>query len=90
MVREADRAHRALYKMDGKPVRKYIVRDFKAWEKRQKIWRHNSFLGHCRMAQMNMRTMAEAMTATDEAKKIAMRIYVELEKLSEELKTRKE
>jgi hypothetical protein len=88
MVREAGR--RGLYKMDGKPVRKYIVRDFKAWEKRQKIWRHNSFFGHCRMAQRNMDAIAEAVTTTDKAMKIAMRIYVELEKLSTALKTRKE
>lgn len=58
--------------------------------KRQLIWRHNSFLGHAAMIQKTSETILQSLTATDEAKALADQINALSYKLSRALKTRKE
>lgn len=58
--------------------------------KRRRVWKHNSFLGHARMAEANMRAIRASGTASDLAKNIACRIECELELLLDALKTRVE
>jgi hypothetical protein len=57
-------------------------------EARKAVWRHNSFFGHCRMAESNMRAMLQSDTTTPEAKEIANRICCDLTLLRAALKTR--
>jgi len=57
-------------------------------QKRQKIWRHNSFLGHAAMMRQNARNIITADTPTDEAKDLAAQIESLAARLSEALKER--
>ena len=56
---------------------------------RRLIWQHNSFLGHCVMAQQNMQAIIDSRTATDEAKERATLIKAYLGQLAASLKERK-
>lgn len=58
-------------------------------EQRMKIWRHNSFLGHCQMTRINMLNIAEAETATDEAKELAEDIAILADELCAMLEKRR-
>lgn len=60
------------------------------WHKRQARWKHNSFLGHARMMQMQCKAILMSATATDEAKAIAVRIEQEAEMLADALRNRKQ
>lgn len=57
---------------------------------RQKIWRHNSFLGHARMMEMNLRNIIDADTTTDQTKFTARKILADVEHLKLSLKTRRD
>lgn len=59
------------------------------WHKRQARWKHNSFLGHARMMQVQCRIILCSTTATDEAKAIAVRIEQDAELLADALQNRK-
>lgn len=62
----------------------------KAWLTRQQVWRHNSFLGHARMMEMQCINICSSKTATDEAKKIAAKIGKLATELGEALRTRRD
>jgi hypothetical protein len=61
----------------------------RTWDRRQECWKHNSFLGHARMMQMNCQAILNSKTATEEAKAIAVRIENDAEMLETALKIRK-
>lgn len=48
---------------------------------RDRRWKHNSFFGHVRMAEMNMRSIAISETTTIAAKAKADKIIAELNEL---------
>lgn len=52
-------------------------------------WQHNSFIGHARMMQMQCKAILSSVTATDEAKAIAVRIEQDAEFLADALRSRK-
>lgn len=47
----------------------------KAWHDRQLRHNHNSFHGHANMMKANCNSIVSSITATDEAKVIAYKIY---------------
>lgn len=56
---------------------------------RQRIWRHNSFLGSTAMTASNMSSIIRSDTATPDAKHIASQIFDLTIALKEALKERK-
>lgn len=59
-----------------------------AWEKRQKIWRHNGFRGSARMMQMQCRSILDSETANKASKETATKILRLASDLYESLKLR--
>lgn len=59
-----------------------------AWEKRQRVWRHNSFLGFCVMADKNMLGIMQADSTTEYSKDLAGHVRQLLRELLESLKER--
>lgn len=59
-----------------------------AWLKRQRVHRHNSFVGHARMMQAQCQAIIEATSTTDEAKDDARLIYAHAADLAHALKKR--
>ncbi len=57
-------------------------------ERRLRAFKHNSYVGHARMMQMQANAIAYSSTATKEAKEIAYEIAVLAGKLEQYLKTR--
>ena len=57
-------------------------------ERRLRAFKHNSFVGHARMMQMQAHTITISNTTTKEAKEIAYEIAVLATKLERYLKTR--
>jgi len=64
------------------------VKDKNAMLARTRVWRHNSFLGQCKMAVANFRNMREADSITPECKSEIGNILFALEELYPKLKTR--
>lgn len=60
----------------------------KTSEARRRVWTHNSFFGHCKMAEKNMLAMIAATSTTPEAKDQANRIILELQQLHNLLQKR--
>lgn len=56
--------------------------------KRQRVWQHNSFLGHIAMGEAHMKMIIKSSTATTEAKETAYKIWSLYGKLSKQLKER--
>ena len=52
------------------------------------VWRHNSFFGHCRMMEAQLKIMIKAETTSIETKSIATDIEQLVRQLSRSLKTR--
>lgn len=59
------------------------------WQARQRRHRHNSYLGHCRMAMMNMNSIIVSDTTTVEAKQLAKRIHALATQLDSALRKRR-
>jgi hypothetical protein len=59
-----------------------------AAHKRMKVWRHNSFFGHCRMTHAQMGAVLGAPTTTPEAKALAFQIQQLAGQLAAALKER--
>ena len=59
-----------------------------AFEKRQRVWRHNSFRGQARMAEINLKNMMESDSLSKEAKHCAAQAIGYITVLSVALKTR--
>ena len=57
-------------------------------ERRLRVFKHNSFVGHARMMMMQAQNIAISDTTTKEAKEIAYEIAVLATKLERYLKTR--
>ena len=57
-------------------------------ERRLRAFRHNSFMGHVRMMQMQAQNIATSDTTTEETKQIADQIYDLADKLSGSLAKR--
>ena len=57
-------------------------------ERRLRAFRHNSFMGHARMMQMQLLAMCQSGTTTEETKQIAAQIAELASKLEQSLKTR--
>lgn len=57
-------------------------------ERRKRVWRHNSFIGHATMMQRQAQNMLEADSTSYLAKSIARRISELSADLAKELKTR--
>ena len=55
---------------------------------RRRIWRHNSFLGHAKMMEANLRNIAEADSTSSEAKRIARLMLLQVALLAPALKER--
>lgn len=60
----------------------------KKGEEKRRIWHHNSFFGHARMAEANMFSIIRADSTTPEAKATAEQIAGLARKLRTQLKTR--
>jgi hypothetical protein len=60
------------------------------WTKRQRVWRHNSFRGQARLAEINLRNMLDSDSLTYNAKTRAIKALFHIRHLLEELKTRKD
>jgi hypothetical protein len=58
------------------------VKSLKSWDQRQRIWRHNSFLGHAALMKRNAQNIFEADSTSRDARLIAKEIY----RLASELK----
>lgn len=56
--------------------------------KRMRIWKHNTFQGHCSMADKNLQTIIESDSVTDEARKLAAEIREKVQALRELIKVR--
>ena len=83
MIEHHKKALKALEK-PRKPVSEEV------FQKRMRVWRHNSFTGYVSMLQKNMRTILSSSSATDEAKtKVNQMLELSFE-LAELLKTRKD
>ena len=59
-------------------------------EQRKRIWRHNSFFGHCAMGTVHMQAIYNAKTTTEESRDLARQIHELLTQLSASLRTRKD
>ena len=57
-------------------------------ERRLRAFRHNSFMGHARMMQMQLLHMYQSDTTTQEAKHLAQEMYAKCYLLLASLKTR--
>ena len=57
-------------------------------ERRLRAFRHNSFMGHARMMQLQAHNIATSNTITEETKQIADQIAELASKLERSLKTR--
>ena len=57
-------------------------------ERRLRAFKHNSFVGHARMMQMQAQNIATSDTTTEETKQIAYQIAELASKLERSLKTR--
>ena len=57
-------------------------------ERRLRAFKHNSFVGHVRMIQMQLLTMYESDTTTQEAKQLAQEMHAMSYLLLASLKTR--
>lgn len=57
-------------------------------ERRLRAFRHNSFMGHVRMMQMQAQNIATSDTTTEETKQIADQIYDLADKLARSLSKR--
>ena len=57
-------------------------------ERRLRAFKHNSFVGHARMMQMQAQNIATSDTTTEETKQIADQIVGLASKLERSLKTR--
>lgn len=55
---------------------------------RRKVWKHNSFFGHCRMMISQCEGIVHSPTTTQEAKAVALRIEAEARELTRLLKVR--
>lgn len=60
----------------------------KAWNQRQRVWRHNAFSGHARMMQMQLQAMANSDSTSWTVKNIARGMLKDVELLKKHLKTR--
>lgn len=58
--------------------------------KRQLVWRHNSYMGHARMIQMQCVAITKSSTATTQTKSLASQIYNLAGDLYDSLQTRKD
>jgi hypothetical protein len=58
------------------------------WYQKQRIWRHNSFRGHCAMGRQQMNGIINSDSATDRAKQLASDIQYQMGLLADALKTR--
>ena len=61
-----------------------------AWLRRQRIWKHNSFFGHCAMTRSQMRGIEQAETTSPLAKILARQISDMAVQLSIALKERQD
>lgn len=59
-----------------------------AWFRRQRIWKHNSFFGHCGMIKMQMLAVRDAETTSPLAKTLARQISDMADALAVALKER--
>ena len=59
-----------------------------AGQRKQKIWRHNSFFGHVAMDRRHMMQIMEAETTSPESRAIAAEVHEKLGHLARSLKTR--
>ena len=57
-------------------------------ERRLRAFKHNSFVGHVRMMQMQLLSMYQSDTTTQEAKDLAQEMYAKSYLLLASLKTR--
>lgn len=55
-------------------------------QRRKRVWRHNSFLGHVAMAKRNMQTLGDAPSVSDKANALASQIWLLLTELDTELR----
>lgn len=58
------------------------------WNKRQRVWRHNSFMGSARMMMAQCFAIGNSQTATPEAKETAGKISALAAQLAMQLKKR--
>ena len=66
------------------------VKQRQASDKRNRVWRHNSFLGHSVMMRQHLNTIISADSTTDETKHIASSILGLVTKLQNSLQNRKD
>jgi hypothetical protein len=59
-----------------------------SWDKRQRVWRHNSFLGHVVMMRQHLNTIIEADSTSQETKHFARTILGMVPKLQNSLSVR--
>ena len=64
-----------------------VIKD-DAWLQKQRVWRHNSYLGMAAMMQANCNSMLNSDSTTVAAKSIAQEIHDLIPHLQRELKTR--
>lgn len=60
----------------------------KGWHKRQRIHRHNSFTGHVKMMQVQLRSIIDADSTSDRAKQVAERMWLLSRALGDAIKER--
>lgn len=60
------------------------------WHRKQRVWRHNSYMGHATMMLAHTHSIIESDTATADAKNIALQIRALAYQLREALRTRKD
>lgn len=72
----------------GKPIKREMQPE--AYAKRQRIWTHNSFKGHCAMAMKNFERIQSADSTTETSKKLAYEILQLIYQLQNSLTERKD
>lgn len=60
----------------------------KAWDARQRVWRHNAFTGHARMMEANLNSIIVSPSTTEGTKYIAREMLKKIPDLLSGLKTR--
>lgn len=72
----------------GKPDKRSV--DSATFTKRQRVWQHNSFKGHCAMALKNFERIRTADSTTDEAKRLVQAALAIIYELQQALTERKD
>jgi hypothetical protein len=60
----------------------------RAFNQRQRVWRHNAFSGHTAMMRSQLTDIAASDSTTAEAKRVARLMLLQLDLLAPALKTR--